>query len=187
MSICSLFPQNKTLLLGNSSVGQLMSNNEGTLRRRRSNSGYTYREESECGRVACQKSKSVDRVLHRCGPVTEPWSPGEFYKSSPLRKFYVILTFRNGDKRGRCKYCNLAFMNCSLEILACQAKISSEQFSFCLFCEILSFFILTFASLVFYVSQMFVVGFFYPCLTHKKGIMICLPRTHKSVFLYCLY
>ena len=71
------------------------------------------------GRVACQKSKSVDRVLHRCGPVTEPWSPGEFYKSSPLRKFYVILTFQNGDKRGRCKHCNLAFMNCSLEMFAC--------------------------------------------------------------------
>ena len=52
-----------------------------------SNSCYTYREESECGKVACQKSKSVDRVLHRCGPVTEPWSPGGFYKSSPLRNF----------------------------------------------------------------------------------------------------
>ena len=126
MSIYSLSPKNKTLLLGNSSVGQRMSNNEGTLRRRgkrlgstASNSGYTYREEYECGRVACQKSKSVDRVLHRCGPVTEPWSPGEFYKSSPLRKFYVILTFQNGDKRGRCKHCNLAFMNCSLEMFAC--------------------------------------------------------------------
>ena len=54
-----------------------------------SNSSYTYREESECGTAACQKSKSVDRVLHLCGPVTEPWSPGEFYKFSPLRKFYV--------------------------------------------------------------------------------------------------
>ena len=45
--------------------------------------GYTDREKSEdekrrkkCGGVACQKSKSVDRVLHRCGPVTGlgvPW------------------------------------------------------------------------------------------------------------------
>ena len=94
-----------------------------------SNSGYTQRGESEFGTVACQKSKSEDRVLHRCGPVTEPWSPGEFYKSSPLRKFYVILTFQNGDKRGRCKYCNLAFMNCSLETLAC----------FCLFARFCRF------------------------------------------------
>ena len=117
----------------------------------------------------------MDRVLHRCGPVTEPWSPGEFYKSSPLRKFYVIPTFQNGDKRGRCKHCNLAFMYCSLELFAC----------FCLFGRFCRFSFLSFTSLALYVSQMSVVGFFYPCLTHtKKKDMICLPRTHKSVFLY---
>ena len=47
--------------------------------------GYTDREKSEdekrrkkCGGVACQKSKSVDRVLHPCGPVTGPGVPWGF-------------------------------------------------------------------------------------------------------------
>ena len=58
----------------------------------------------------------------------DPGSPGAFrqtnyYKTSPLRKFFVILTFRHGDKRARCwarcKYCNLAFMHGLFEILLC--------------------------------------------------------------------
>ena len=70
--------------------------------------GFTDLEESEdekrrkkCGRVVCQKSKSVDRVLHPCGPVTGsgvPWgfssakllqdqSPKEFFCHSNIPKW----------------------------------------------------------------------------------------------------
>ena len=61
------------------------------------------------------KSKRLGHVLHPCGPVTGPGLPGglssdNYYKSSPVRKCFAILTFRHGDKRARCKYCNLAFM-----------------------------------------------------------------------------
>ena len=69
------------------------------------------------------KSKRLGHVLHPCGPVTGPGLPGglssdNYYKSSPVRKFFAILTFRHGDKRARCKYCNLAFMHSLFKIFA---------------------------------------------------------------------
>ena len=59
------------------------------------------------------------------------------YKSSPLRKFFVILTFRYGDKRAHCKYCNLAFLHCLFKIfifhVCCQSLDSVVLHSdFCL-------------------------------------------------------
>ena len=76
--------------------------------------GFTDLEESEdekrrkkCGRVACQKSKSVDRVLHPYGPVTGSGVPWGFSSAKLLqdqfpKDFFVILTFENGDKRVHC-------------------------------------------------------------------------------------
>ena len=68
--------------------------------------------------VACQESRSVDRFLQRPSSL---WtsdrtrglglSSDNYYKSSPLRKFFVILTYRQGVKLARCSYCNLAFMH----------------------------------------------------------------------------
>ena len=59
------------------------------------------------------KIEECEPVFHPCAPVTGsgvPWGP------VPVKKFSVILTFRRGDKRARCKDCNLAFMHCLLEI-----------------------------------------------------------------------
>ena len=54
--------------------------------------GYTDRGESKdeerrikCGGVACQKSKSVDRVLYPCGPVTGPGVPWGFSSDKLLQ------------------------------------------------------------------------------------------------------
>ena len=54
--------------------------------------GYTDREESEdekrrknCGGIVCQKSKSVDHVLHLCGPVTGPGVPWGFSSDKLLQ------------------------------------------------------------------------------------------------------
>ena len=110
--------------------------------------GFTDFEESEdekrrkkCGRVLPAKNRRawtasftlVDQWL-------DPGSPGGFrqtnyYKTSPLRNFFVILTFQNGDKRvhcwARCKYCNLVFMHCLFEIFASFVILLSES-RFCL-------------------------------------------------------
>ena len=74
----------------------------------------------KCGGVACQKSKIVDGVLHPCGPVTRPgyFHQTNYYKSSPLRKSFVILTFPHGDKWAHCRDCNLAFLHCVFKIFA---------------------------------------------------------------------
>ena len=46
---------------------------------------------------------------------TSDWTRGPL-GPSPLTKFFVILTFRHGDKRARCKDSNLAFLHCLFEI-----------------------------------------------------------------------
>ena len=66
-------------------------------------------KEEKFGAIACQKSKSVDPVLHPGRPGTGPGVP-----CAPVPK--VILTVRQRDKRGRFKYCNLAFRHCLFEV-----------------------------------------------------------------------
>ena len=65
----------------------------------------------------------MDRIFHPCE--TSDWTRGplgvfvrRYYKSSPLRKFFVILTFPQGHERARCEHCNLAFMHFLFEIFA---------------------------------------------------------------------
>ena len=55
-------------------------------------SGYTDREEpkdkkkrKKCDGVACQKSRSMDRVLYPCGPVTGPGVPWGFSSGKLLQ------------------------------------------------------------------------------------------------------
>ena len=84
------------------------------------NSGYSDREESEAEKRRKMLWSCLPKI-EECGP--RPSSLWTSYwtracKSSPLRKFFVILTFRHGDKRTRCKYCNLAFMHCLFKIFA---------------------------------------------------------------------
>lgn len=77
--------------------------------------GFTDLEESEdekrrkkCGRVLPAKNRRAwtasFTLMDQC---LDPGSPGGFrqpnyYKTSPLRNFFVILTFQNGDKRVHC-------------------------------------------------------------------------------------
>ena len=86
------------------------------------NSSYTGCEQSE-DRNGRKKSWSCLPKMEECGPHrsslwTSEWTWGplrvfaKYYKFSPLRKFFVILMFWQGDKRAHCKHCNLAFMHC---------------------------------------------------------------------------
>ena len=58
----------------------------------------------------------VDQGLDRGAP--GGFRQTNYYKSSPLRNFVVILTFQHRDKRARWKYWNVALMQWLFEISA---------------------------------------------------------------------
>ena len=127
---------------------------------------WGWEKEKKCGGVACQNSKSVHMDYMHPSPLwnsDSTWGPLEvfprqnYYKSSLLRKFFVILTFWHGDKQACCKYSNLALMHhfirnyfllCLLFHFPC--LLSGENLPVV---SVVSVFIQTFASLVFYFSK----------------------------------